>query len=122
MTYPWAAIAASAWDTIIERWTTPCPLTGCWFWTGAISRGGKHPRSKRRKPNVPYPSVYVPGGWAVGLRGGVRGPTFVAVATGRYVEGMVFDHRCRHSLCMNPGHMANVTPAQNSSMATTRRL
>jgi len=118
VTYPWAASAKAAWDTVMRR-VAHCPVTGCWFWEGPVSRGA---RAKHRKPCPAYPSISFRGGWAAGQRGGVRGPVYVLVCTDRDGPGLVGDHRCRQPLCLNPDHIEAVTAPENGRRVHTRRL
>lgn len=80
---------------------------GCWFWTGARSRG---------KGNRKW---Y--GSFRVG-RSVVRAHKFAAVALGDgHGEGEHLDHTCVFSLCVNPGHIESVAPEINQARKTMRR-
>lgn len=67
---------------------------GCWFWTGARSRG---------KGNKKWYSTF----WWNKERGSVRGHRFAC----EQIKGVALppdhhrDHLCRFSLCVNPDHV-----------------
>ena len=79
----------------------PCPLTGCWFWLGAVHRG-----SSGRAKNA-YGVTSVSGKYARAHRASYE--AFV----GAIPPGMVVDHLCRQSTCVNPGHLELVTNKEN---------
>lgn len=66
---------------------------GCWVWTGAATKGyGQFKFNKRQMSahRVAYELV-----------------------VGPIPEGLVIDHLCRQTLCVNPAHMEPVTNAEN---------
>ena len=74
------------------------PLSGCWLWTGALTRGG-------------YGQIGV---WF----GGVMRPRRAhRVAYECYIgpipDGLELDHLCRVRTCVNPRHLEPVTHAVN---------
>ncbi|MFD1330729.1 hypothetical protein ACFQ4O_01810 [Methylopila musalis] len=84
----------------------PC---GCWFWTGARSRGAGN-----RK-------------WYGSFRTGrqvVRAHRFAAEVIGGHAPlrpGEHRDHTCVFSLCVNPEHIESVTREVNQSRKLARR-
>lgn len=76
----------------------PCPMSGCWIWTGAEANGG-------------YGT----------LGGGPRGDRWQAKAHRYAYEALVgdipveleLDHLCRVRACVNPNHLEPVTRAIN---------
>ena len=78
----------------------PC---GCWFWTGATSKGARN-----RKPYGTF--------WVNRKVGRVRAHRFaceVIRKMGPLPKGHDRDHTCRFSLCVNPECIEYVTKAVN---------
>lgn len=77
------------WDKV-----QPCPMSGCWIWTGATESRGygryNHAGSVRRAHKVAF---------EVGV---AEVPAFLDL-----------DHRCRVRCCVNPEHLEPVTHAVN---------
>jgi hypothetical protein len=78
----------------------PCPVTGCWHWGAAIfaKRGGYGNfciRGKSRKAHVVAYELLV----------------------GPVSDGLVLDHLCRVTCCVNPDHLEPVTPGENTRRA-----
>ena len=74
----------------------PCPITGCWLWTGSIrNRWGYgsfalfQPRRTENAHRVPF------------------------LAVGQIPDGFHIDHLCRVPACVNPAHLEPVTPREN---------
>lgn len=85
----------------------PC---GCWFWTGARSRG----KGNRKW----YGTFHVKG------HGSVRAHRFSDRALGGKPElepGMHRDHGCSFSLCVNPAHLEHVTHERNQELKVERQ-
>ena len=87
----------------------PCPITGCWQWWGAISRGGQ-----KTSRQLPYGSFWAAKGMVL------RAHVFVAWAFGiikepRLPPGYQLDHTCENSLCVNPWHLELVTKEVNQA-------
>jgi hypothetical protein len=84
----------------------PC---GCWFWTGARSRG----KGNRKW----YGSFWVPG------VGTVRAHRYSSEALNgdECPPGHHRDHTCEFSLCVNPDHVEVVTHAENERRKQERR-
>ena len=75
---------------------TPEPNTGCWLWLGSDA-GSK----------APYPTMTIAGRHTYIHR---YAYTFVV---GPILPGLTLDHRCRQTMCVNPGHLEAVTMAEN---------
>jgi hypothetical protein len=71
-------------------------LTGCWKWTGATSTRG-------------YGSL----GWAKDGLGGRTHRVVYELLVGPIPEGLVLDHLCRLTRCVNPAHLEPVTQKVN---------
>ncbi len=67
----------------------PEPNSGCWFWLGALSRGYGSLKNARAH-RVAY-----------------------EMTIGPIPEGLVIDHLCRVTSCVNPDHLEAVTQAEN---------
>ena len=76
------------------HFVSPEPNTGCWLWTGEITRWGyahlSYMGRKLRGHRVAY-ELY-------------KGPI---------PEGLELDHRCRQRSCVNPDHLEAVTRSEN---------
>ena len=75
---------------------SPCPLTGCWFFSGSWDSGN---------------------GYGKMMCGGVVWMFHRLVYTltvGPIPEGLVLDHKCRTRICCNPDHLEPVTPQENT--------
>lgn len=69
--------------------------TGCWNWTGAKANGyGRISTSGRRDENA-HRALY-------------------EVLVEKIAPGLVLDHLCRNTACVNPAHMEPVTVAENT--------
>ena len=75
----------------------------CWPWPGCVAAGYGHIRAGRRSEGmllahrVAYESFY-----------------------GSIADGMEIDHTCFNKLCVNPHHLEEVTPKENSQRAAAR--
>lgn len=78
------------WDKV-----QPCPMSGCWLFVGASTRGGYGVIG-----NGPHSVVYAHR---------LAYEAFV----GPIAEGLQIDHRCRVRCCCNPAHLEPVTPLVN---------
>ncbi len=65
-------------------------LTGCWLWVGARLRAGYGKFGEELAHRYSYRSN-----------------------VGALVPGMVIDHLCRNTCCVNPGHLQQVTQREN---------
>lgn len=72
----------------------PCPISGCWLWTGTTVRGG-------------YARVQSGGKHKLAHR--VAHEALV----GPIPTGTEIDHRCRVRCCVNPAHLEPVTHRVN---------
>jgi hypothetical protein len=80
-------------DSWLTELCTPEPNTGCWLWTGDAARYGRIQIGGIIK--AAHRAVY-------------------EMAVGPIADGMVIDHLCGEPLCVNPGHLEQVTKAENS--------
>lgn len=97
-------------DTDIDRFMRLVDKlpNGCWFWTGARSRG---------KGNRKWYGTFKVKGKAV------RAHRFACdVIGGNTLQpGDHRDHTCRFSLCVNPGHLECVTREENQRRKMQRK-
>lgn len=80
------------WDKVEKR------PNGCWKWTGS---------TKANRCGVRYGEVWIRRHVYLVHRVSWR------IFHGQIPEGMVVDHRCHNTLCVNPGHLHVVTQMQN---------
>lgn len=72
---------------------------GCWKWAGS---------TKANRCGVRYGKVWIRRHWYVAHR------VSWSMSHGQIPEGMVVDHRCHNTLCVNPAHLHMVTNQENS--------
>ena len=84
----------------------PCPMSGCWIWTGALFNSGYAELNSERQPD------------------GTRMPphlghrlSFEALVA-PIGQGLQIDHLCRQRCCVNPAHLETVTPRENLRRST----
>lgn len=83
------------WDKV-----APCPMSGCWLWTGVLSTtgygqiGAHSERDGKWRPRNAYRFAF-------------------EILVGAVPVGLELDHLCRVRSCVNPGHMEPVTHAEN---------
>lgn len=87
------------------RKIAPCPLTGCWLWTGARLASG-------------YGSVGVIGS---GAKSNLTHRYVYTELVGPIPPGLHIDHRCRVRNCVNPAHLEAVTQQENNRRAGAAR-
>ncbi len=80
---------------IIEERSVPEALTGCWLWTGAMTKG--------------YGDIWAP---AFGTRKAHR--LSYLVFKGQIPVELALDHKCRNPSCVNPDHLEPVTREENT--------
>lgn len=78
----------------IEHAVSIVPVTGCWMWMLAIDRHGYATIGIGGKTKLVHRMAYE--AW--------RGPL---------VDGLVMDHLCRNTWCVNPWHLEQVTNRTN---------
>jgi hypothetical protein len=91
--------------TLRERFLTmvePEPMSGCWFWMGAVSRRGYGTMSVKTE----RPGRY---GWRTRFAHQVAWDLF----RGNMPDGLEPDHVCRVRSCVNPAHLEAVTHQEN---------
>lgn len=81
-----------------ELWL-PEPNTGCWLWLGAACNLGYGLMNMRKV-----------GGGRTNIR---ANRISYEMYIGPIPEGLVIDHKCRLSCCVNPAHLEPVTQAEN---------
>jgi hypothetical protein len=77
----------------------------CWLWTGATTKKGGE------------------GYGQIAISGKIKAPAHrvsYELARGPIQEGMFLDHICMNKLCVNPDHLREVTPKQNSENLPSR--
>lgn len=81
----------------------PEPNSGCWLWMGAIalSRGGKQ-----------YGLLHCDGRLQMAHR------ISYEMEVLPIPSGLVIDHKCRNTLCVNPYHLEPVTSKENTRRGT----
>jgi hypothetical protein len=88
-------------EEVAERfWTKVNKTETCWLWTGAAVRG--RPERKER-----YGQFWNGGKIERAHRYSYR------LANGSIPEGLVIDHLCKETLCVNPDHLRAVTNREN---------
>jgi hypothetical protein len=99
----------------VEANSTPCPMTGCWLWTG------------RAFPNMRgmlygYMTVRRKSGKRKGKTRNVLAHRFsCSAATGIPLWRLrVVSHRCDVSLCVNPAHLSKSTQSKNTKESYAR--
>ena len=89
-------------ERILERTDFRGGSNGCWNWTGAISRG--------------YGSL------KVGGRVFLAYQAVYELLVGPVPRGLVIDHLCRNTRCVNPGHLEPVVTGENTRRGSAAKL
>lgn len=76
----------------------PCPTTGCWIWTGILSRSGYGRISTSASGKKRYVSSH---------------RVVYERLVGPIPHGLQIDHLCRNTSCCNPLHLEPVTGREN---------
>lgn len=85
----------------------PCPISGCWIWTGENTNLGYGllrnlgMKSAKRAATVAHRAIYI-------------------LLMGEVPDGLVLDHLCRMPCCVNPAHLEPVTNAVNILRGTSK--
>jgi hypothetical protein len=75
----------------------PCPVSGCWLWTGRINNKGYAGASlKASGSNTTYAHRIA-----------------YLMLIGAVPSGLELDHKCRTTVCVNPDHLEPVSHAEN---------
>lgn len=82
-------------DARLASQLSPCPMTGCWLWTGSLNRNGYGRLSVGGRTRVTHRVVWV----LLGLP---------------LESTQVLDHLCRVRSCCNPAHLEPVTVRENT--------
>lgn len=85
-------------DRLPERFwnlATPCPMSGCWLWTGTTVVGGYGRFTIKQKKYLAHRVAFVY----------LRSPI---------LDGLQLDHLCRTPICVNPLHMEPVSARTNT--------
>jgi hypothetical protein len=83
--------------------STPCPVTGCWWWAGGLTRNGYGQLRQR------------------GVTGRYAHREAFAASRGSIPVGAVVMHACDNPSCVNPEHLRIGTQADNMADRTRKR-
>lgn len=84
----------------------PEPNSGCWLWEGGARGGPKHKKHR-------YGGFSLNGKWQIAHR--ISYEMFVD----KIPDGLIIDHLCRTTWCVNPKHLEPVTYQENAQRGDT---
>lgn len=87
--------ASRFWSRVNKAGTLAPMLGPCWTWTGYTGRDGYGRFHLHGRNQLAHRYAYTQ----------LAGPI---------PDGLVIDHLCRNTVCVNPAHMEPVTPAENT--------
>ncbi len=88
--YPFGEEMHDRWDAKVRE-----ASSGCWEWTASLNSRGYGLISAGGKLMLAHRYAYL-------------------AYTGELTDGLQIDHRCQNKTCVNPDHLALVTPLENT--------
>jgi hypothetical protein len=87
-----------------------CGVTGCWNWTGALNEDGYGQETVKASHTKS------------GLSSVKAHRMMYQKKYGPIPAGLVLDHKCRNTKCVNPDHLEPVTNAENVRRGRSAKL